>query len=1189
MVSGSLTSSERYIIESVNGREHILGQGGMGTVFRGLDTQTTQPVAIKRLRSDVTRRDPELLKRFMREGEALRQLNHPNIVQMLDAFTVGDAHYLVMEFVSGGSLRALLEKTPRLKVDKTLNIALDIADALTRAHRLNILHRDIKPDNVLIAADGTPRLTDFGMARIGNQANITQDGMIVGTLAYMAPELFNGAPASEKTDLWSFGVMLYEMLAGERPFAYDQPGLLINAIIAQPVTNLETLRPDLPVALVDLVYRMLAKDPHARIASARVVGAELEAILRGDTGAMLPARMAATRFDTDTPAPAGVPSTSQRAIPHNLPAQPTAFIGREHELEALQKQLSQPETRLLTLLGPGGIGKTRLALALGERMLADFKDGVFFVPLAGVENAAHIPGEVASAIGFTGNRDSQSDMFAFIRSKHLLLIIDNFDHLASAANLISDLLQASAHVRVVMTSRERLRLRGEVVFEVDNLPVPPPGTDAATLETYASARLFLQSARRVVPDYQPDERDAATIGEILRVIQGLPLAIELAAAWLETLPLDEIASEITRSLDFLETDLRDVPQRHRSIRAVFEYSWALMTPEEQAVFSRLAVFRGGFERDAAEKVAGATLRLLTNLANKSLLQRDASGRYYVHKLLRQYAEQRADETVREQACEDHAVYYGLYMDKLISALNSDRELAAMDAIESEMENIRQAWDRAVKHGYFEAVEGVLDTLASYFLARSMALEGVAMLNDLLRALEQRRAAQQPLYYRALTRRAALLSRVGQVEQAWQDASAASDYFTRHEDIVEQAMALNQMAYCAMMQTDYPLCVELASKSIDLMQDMRDVPTWFMAMGHYGYAQFLMGELTQARYIYETLLHTAEKYPISPSSLGYYKNNLGEIFRGLGDSEKALSLFEDASAIFRREKNKRGMAFTGNNLASMRFIRGDLEGARKMYLDVHRLYRDNGDLYGLAHTESALGNVAQAQGDHQQALEHYERSLRIRREIGDRRGIGDSLADIALIQLNNGQYDAALHSIDESIAIRRETRDTVALAGTLAQKALGMAQGGRLDEAEAAALEAIQIEGEDVVRTYIQSRLALGMVRQLQGRPDQALELFHQVLDRTLSSAFVGLAMLALLGVAEIYSAKGRYEESFRIASMVQRFPNRYIRAIDERAAVLVERLRQQLPDQSITRTVRYVQEADFMAFVREVTESIYAS
>ncbi|MFC1959925.1 protein kinase [Chloroflexota bacterium] len=255
-----------------------LGVGGMGTVYRAIDLQTQAVVAVKVLHPELLADDPLLLERFTREGDALRRLNHPNIVNMLDNITEDGKHYLVMEYVAGGSLRDLLIDQATLPVKRVLEIALDLADALTRAHRLDIIHRDLKPANILLADDGTPRLTDFGIARIG-ASTITRTGAVLGTLAYMAPEAFGGGEFDRRGDIWAFGVILHEMLCGERPFSSGQTAELIAMILGDPLPDIMQFRPDTPIALVTLINQMLEKDKAQRISSVRQVGSALENIM----------------------------------------------------------------------------------------------------------------------------------------------------------------------------------------------------------------------------------------------------------------------------------------------------------------------------------------------------------------------------------------------------------------------------------------------------------------------------------------------------------------------------------------------------------------------------------------------------------------------------------------------------------------------------------------------------------------------------------------------------------------------------------------------------------------------------------------------------------------------------------------------------------------------------------------------
>jgi serine/threonine-protein kinase len=278
--------SQRRVIGERFEIQGLIGQGGMGSVFKGIDLASGEPVAIKVLKREVIASDPEQVERFQREAQVLYQLNHPNIVRIWDAIFQDGDYYIVMEYMPGGSLRDVLKREKRLPISDTLNLALDLSDALTRAHRLRIIHRDVKPDNVLLNANGVPHLTDFGEARITDMVALTRAGQIIGTPHYMAPEILMGQPANPSTDIWALGIMLYEMISGYRPFMGENFNELVTAILKQPIPHLRKLRGDCPALLAQLVHSTLERDPAARISSVREVGLYLEQVLNSlETGA----------------------------------------------------------------------------------------------------------------------------------------------------------------------------------------------------------------------------------------------------------------------------------------------------------------------------------------------------------------------------------------------------------------------------------------------------------------------------------------------------------------------------------------------------------------------------------------------------------------------------------------------------------------------------------------------------------------------------------------------------------------------------------------------------------------------------------------------------------------------------------------------------------------------------------------
>jgi serine/threonine protein kinase/tetratricopeptide (TPR) repeat protein len=326
--------ANRYDIEAT------LGSGGMGVVYRARDRETGETVAVKALRPEAVADEPTILERFRRESEALRRLNHPSIVQILDEVEDDERHYIIMEYVAGGSLAEVLARGA-MPIAQVLEIALDLADALTRAHRLKIIHRDLKPQNVLLAEDGTPRLTDFGVAQIQEQSRVTQAGMIIGTISYLSPEACDGAPADERTDIWAFGILLYEMLTGRRPFDESTTVATLSAIMTKPVPPLHDFRPDAPVALVDLVERMLHKNPEDRVPSVRLVGAEVESLIRslddsllgGSVALQRAAVMPDSRFDNDSGMPVYELDFAEKADP---PAKVTTAV------QAVERRRDQP-------------------------------------------------------------------------------------------------------------------------------------------------------------------------------------------------------------------------------------------------------------------------------------------------------------------------------------------------------------------------------------------------------------------------------------------------------------------------------------------------------------------------------------------------------------------------------------------------------------------------------------------------------------------------------------------------------------------------------------------------------------------------------------------------------------------------------------------------------------------------------
>lgn len=417
----------------------------------------------------------------------------------------------------------------------------------------------------------------------------------------------------------------------------------------------------------------------------------------------------------------------------------TPFIGRSQEIAEISELLSDPSCRLITLVGPGGIGKTRLAMEVAERNRIAFRDGVFFVPLAPLTRSADIIAAIAETMPFyfqQSDRDLRTEFFDFLedkQSKRILLVLDNFEHLLDGVDIVSEILDATTNLKIIATSREALNLQEEWIRRISGLAYPDTKSDTP-LEEYGAVQLFLDRARRIRGDFALSE-DISGVIEICRLLEGMPLAIELAVGWLQTLQPSHIAREIESGINILCTRLRNLPERHRSIRSVFDNSWNFLAEDEQLVFQKLSIFRGGFTRDAAAAVAGASLNSLASLVDKSLVRLSQSGRYDIHELLRQYGAERLDAANRSGTVRQaYAFYYLDLLHNLESDIKSRNQIDALNAIAADFENIRNAWKLAIEYGrqtaaFYDAINRAVESISFYGDMRGRYHEAVAMMRS----------------------------------------------------------------------------------------------------------------------------------------------------------------------------------------------------------------------------------------------------------------------------------------------------------------------------------------------------------------------------------------------------------------------------------------------------------------------------
>jgi predicted ATPase len=707
---------------------------------------------------------------------------------------------------------------------------------------------------------------------------------------------------------------------------------------------------------------------------------------------------------------------------HNLPVQATPFIGREEELSALAELLANPDLRLVTIVGPGGIGKTRLSLAVAEQFVGavrepplqgqspqsggtlthpdQFPDGAFFIPLAPLESAEHIVSATAEAIGyrFHGDREPRQQLLDYLRRKQMLLVMDNFEQLLGGthphdgAELVSELVGHAPEVEILVTSRERLHLTGEAVFRIAGLAYPDgsesdeKGTGKDIID-YGAVKLLLHHARLMRPGLEPGEQELVMMARICRLVQGMPLALVLAASWLELLSFKEIADEIGRNLDILESESRDLPARQRSMRAAFATSWGRLAAGERDVFMKLSVFRGGFTRRASQTVAGASLPVLRALAEKSLIAATRPERYEIHELLRQFAEEKLFESRDEDETRGaHSAYYLRAMSDREADLKGRRQLQALEEIESDLENVRAAWNWALRRQEERDVDDALESLGLFFYSRGRFQDGDAwfrMTREKLVAV-----SRGQLWGRLLARHVWMRSEFAPGEQeVAEDLDNSRELAFRHEDQAEIAFTTMLQGYllARLDQTDRrPL--EHLKRSLELYEDLGDRFFMGLVLNRIGYSS---GSIDDYMVYTRQSLEIAREAGIMVH-IAHALTNLASGALCLGDYAVADTYLREAidTASELQLHKERGHSSAQTGLLS--FLVGDMERAQQMAETGADIARDINFPITLAYALSILGLHAAVVGDYEFSRQHGLESIAIRSNV-----LGVMLGDWAL--------------------------------------------------------------------------------------------------------------------------------------------------------------------------------------------------
>lgn len=767
--------------------------------------------------------------------------------------------------------------------------------------------------------------------------------------------------------------------------------------------------------------------------------------------------------------PSPEPMPREAATPGNLPSAPATFVGRQSQLEQISQRLADASVQLLTIVGPGGIGKTALALQAGRLAQSNFPDGVWFVSLAGLSSSAQVALTLFGVLQVPADSGSPAhqQLFAHLRHKQKLLILDNFEDVLSAAEFVAELLHKCPKVKLIVTSRERLNLRNEWLLILGSLTYPDSpanaGKDAASWAHYSALRFFEICAQRTQPAFSLDRTSLSPVIRICQLVDGMPLALEMAAAWTRVLPVAEIPIEIERSLAFLAASARDVVERHRSIHAVFDYSWERLTDRERSVLRQLSVFRNGFTREGVAAVAGATLLDLSALLDKSWLQLDNRSRYQMHALAQKYAQEKLQteravlpsETI-DDLLRRHCQFYA----SLTASISEFTDVRSAILL-AEVENVKLAWQTALHQRDWQALGQLIHPIKTLVYS--------SINPDINQQLEQ-----------------AITGIDEELSPSPREAKADRD---RLEVVLATLLTVGSFAHIHLGNAGKS--IQWALRSRDLLRDHRyrnrELDLLYAGvLSRLGFAFYYIGQYDEAEQVYiEALaehkrLHDETQITEVATSLALLYDRIGDYDSAEASLQSVLSSAQQASIWHLVAQATLGRVWMNQ---------GRYREARQILEDnlVRATYRLQG------HILISLGSIARREGRPGEALEFLQRGLAIADEIGDRPSRSDLLAELGFTQLQLGEVPLAQQLFNQSLAVAQEIGRlrtvTLALTG-LGQAALMQRQRQRAQHTLGRALAvATQVHAPPELLTILATLAELHIT---EGRRESAIALLQLV-------------------------------------------------------------------------------------------------
>ena len=798
---------------------------------------------------------------------------------------------------------------------------------------------------------------------------------------------------------------------------------------------------------------------------------------------------------------------------HNLPAPLTPFVGREAELAGIKKHLGDPACRLLTLVGPGGSGKTRLALeAVMDMIYADhgrpFPHGVYFVPLASLRSIEAIVPAIAQSLGFTfQNRgEPREQLLGYLRQKNVLLVLDNFEHLVEGAGITTDILQAAPEIVVLVTSRAGLHVRGEHRFPVSGMSYPGDVSAEDTLQ-YSAVQLFTTGARLAQPDFELTDDVLPDVVRICQLVEGTPLAILLAAAWVKMLTPAEIVAQLPgHSLDFLESDLRDVPERHTSMRAVFDHSWNLLSERERDIFATLSVFCGGFTRVAAQQVAGAPLRDLVAMADKSLLHRTAAGRYGLHELLRRYTVEKlvqspdAGRAVRDR----HAAYFAAALQRWGRDFKGPRQQEALAEMDIEIDNAQAAWEWAVERRDAKHLSQATEGLRYYYGRRVRRREGKAAFDSAAQALGTVGKPEAGVDGDTLRTLAKVLAFQASFAQALGQTEVAHELLTQGLGLLKRP--------------------ELADRDTRSEEAL----LWYFR-----------GSLARRTGRGESRRSFERSLALSQSLGDRWET--ARVLRALGqldmesrDYGEAKQKQGESAAICRALGDRRGVAEATRWLSWVYSVEGEVDRGVQLAREGLSIFRDLGDPAGVVSGLTALTSALSWAGEYVESQAQMEECLAIHDDLGMRNAF--DLLWLGWVNIHQGRYAQARSHLEAGLALGRAKDQLQMVADALHQLGQVAVPEGRYQEAVELILESITMyQTLGLTDNRGVARCALGYAARGQGDLEQAQRCWVQALRPGMEESSFPLLVYSLPGVALVLLDGGKPEKAMEIYELACRF------------------------------------------------------